>query len=78
VAREPRPGERESVTPGQFLADLSHADLQRLRTITRHKMRNFYNRPDLTNAQLDEMIAHFGAEAANKMLKKAIDQRLIG
>lgn len=61
-----------------FLTELRHEDLQRLRLVVR-KVHMSYHPADLcTNAEADRIIEALGYRTAERMLKRAIDGRLVG
>jgi len=63
---------------GSFSSLLSHTDRQRLREIVRKTHLKFYPAGLLTNFECDKFIDGIGPEILLPMLKKAVDENLIG
>lgn len=71
-------GRLPDLTPRQFVADLDHADLMRLRELTRraHQKRNRDAAP-LTDEQCDAIIEQIGPESAARAAKAAVDSGMV-
>lgn len=63
---------------GSFSSLLSHTDRSRLREIVRKTHLKFYPASKLTNFECDKFIDGIGPELLLPMLKKAVDENLIG
>jgi len=61
-----------------FLAELKPSDLMRLRAIVRRTHMHYHPRDMCTNAECDRIIEALGQRTGEKMLKLAIDRRLVG
>lgn len=56
-----------------FLAGLKHADLERLRKVTKQVHMKHYPTDFMTDREADRIIEALGAEVVERMLKRSID-----
>lgn len=56
-----------------FLASLSHADLQRLRRITKQVHMSKYPKDFMTDREADRIIEAIGPEVVERMLRRSLD-----
>ncbi len=61
-----------------FLAELSLADLQRLRAIVKKVKMAYHPEHLCTNQEADRIIESLGPEIAERYIKHAVDRKLIG
>lgn len=61
-----------------FTSELSLADRQRLRAVVRNVHLKHYPQHMLTNYECDKLIDAWGPEVAGDIVRKAVDQGLVG
>ena len=66
------------MSAGTFASILSEADRERLRAIVRKVHLVHYPAHLLTNIECDKLIDAWGPEIAASLVKKAVDQGLVG
>lgn len=60
-----------------FLAELSLLDLQRLRKVVRGVHMKHYPLELMTDHEADRIIESLGVEVREKLIRKAVDERLV-